>query len=76
MKRLENWMIINLSKPTIIADIYGDYGEFKKPNGYQVQIEIKDIDIKNFYLFSRDEVYKLGEIDPIWWKTKKGELRF
>lgn len=69
-------MIVNLTKPTIIADIYGDYGENKKPDGYQVQIEIKDIDTKNLYLFSRDEVYKLGEVDAVWWKYKKGELRF
>jgi hypothetical protein len=67
MKRLENWMIIELAQPTIVANVYNDPNTFP---GWEVQLRFVDIDPVARLLYTENGVYKLGSPDSLWWKSK------
>lgn len=71
MMKINDWMLINLSKPTIIGKIQGHP---ELPDGYEVQVEFMDINVDSRVLISPNNHYKLGEVCGVWWRYKKGEL--
>ena len=62
--KLENWFLVQLTQPVLVAKIYNDDYYF---NGSEMMTDyIIDIDVKNRLVYTKNNTYKLGEPDKVW----------
>ncbi len=74
MRRIEKWMLVELTYPTIIGELHDDE---ELRDGYSTQVQLNDIlflkDVlgkPKTILVSPSGRYILGEPDKTWWRSR------
>lgn len=71
--RLENWFVIGLTDLVVHAQIFNSR-DYDQHNGFYIYTK-KVLLIKNGYLITSDQVYKLGKVDKVWCESEEGKNR-